>query len=168
MRYESDLKRSTLRHKDTRVHVCLYFMTPNQQEYIKVYPLHPPQAFRLSEQDISSLKEITKYTNVLLVSSKSDMLTAEELTAQSQRALAQCQDNKIALFDGEKVHAISFRPDNVKPESSLENVLIRKYLPELIHHTESIHYERFRCLELKEEGTAEEKLVTQSFEAFNI
>jgi septin family protein len=100
--------------------------------------------FRLSEQDLISLKNISALTNVLIVASKADMLTEEEQKHQAAMILFQCEKSDIELFDS-KVYPITNRP-NARPitDDSLEKLLLCKFLPQLFQRVEDEHYENYR------------------------
>lgn len=126
--YELDSNRVHREYEDCRVHVCLYFISPHATE--------------LSTLDLSSLREISQYTNVLLVVGKADLMTVDEQHYQSQTILEQCQEHQIPLFD-HKLHLITTRV-HCDYQAELENQLIKSYLPGLIGQTEGIHYEKYR------------------------
>lgn len=126
--YELDSNRAHRDYEDCRVHVCLYFISPH--------------ANRLSVLDLCSLREISQYTNVLLVVGKADLMTLDEQQYQSQQILEQCQEHQIPLFD-HKLHLITTRV-HCDYQAELENQLIKSYLPGLIRQTEGIHYENYR------------------------
>lgn len=112
----------------------------------RIITLGAHSACRLSAVDIATLKEIGKYTSVILAVSKADMLTVEELRLLSTRVQNQCTDSEISIFSfdespflfalSSKQHADSFR--------TLESLLLKKYMPHLIDSLCFDYFERFR------------------------
>ncbi|PJF17235.1 hypothetical protein PSACC_02957 [Paramicrosporidium saccamoebae] len=138
--HELDIDRAVTSYRDHRVHVCLYFVTAQE----------------LSHQDVQSLGELCKLTNIILVAGKADMLTEEELQLQEKRILQQCKENGIQLFDLEapRVFPVHRRSDLYEKEDGLESVFIKKYLPVLIERSQSQHYRDLQQHLVKESGTA--------------
>ena len=107
--------------------------------------MHIPFVFRLSQQDLASLKSVSVLTNVILVAAKADMLSTAELERLSKTALSQCQECSIQLFD-HRLYPISSRPNTLPvTDESLEKLLISKHLPRLIEGVQSHNYEQFRA-----------------------
>jgi septin family protein len=149
--HELDIDRAITSYRDHRVHVCLYFVTFQE----------------LSHQDVQSLSEICKLTNIILVAGKADMMTEEELALQEKRVLQQCEENGIQLFDLEtpRVFPIHRRSDLYEKEDGLESVFLKKYLPVLIERSQSQHYENHRSLQsqlTKESGLVSINHATES------
>lgn len=125
-------QRSSTLYVDNRIHLCLYFISPCQDQ--------------LSNIDICHLQKISSITNVLLVSCKADMLTGEEMLALETSVLEHCRQNQIHLFD-EKLHKASNRSNST---DTLVGVLMSvNYFPELVHLAQTKHYEVFRRQQLK-------------------
>ena len=104
---------------------------------------------RLSMTDLKVLKEISNFTNVILVIGKADMLTAQELSQLSSRIVSQCDNNSISLLGKACPYPISDRQGQghlQQPNSKLEALLIRHLLPDLVDLSQRHHYETFRFL----------------------
>ncbi|CEP11392.1 hypothetical protein [Parasitella parasitica] len=161
---------------DTRVHCCLFFITPSGHS--------------LKPIDIVVLKKLSEVVNVVPVIAKSDSLTSEERDAFKQRIKAELSFHNIRLYpyeseedeeqekslnesiwelipfavvgsernvviDGKAVRGRKTRwgAINVEdPEHSefihLRNFLTRTHLQDLIETTAMIHYETFRAKQL--------------------
>lgn len=120
-------------------------------------PLH---INRLSAQDITSLKEVSQYTNTIVVGSKADMMTSRELNIFSDHVARQCTEHKLPLFSPSEtepptIFATSSRSwEGFCYQPSLEKLLIKSYFPMLLANTEKVYYERFRRERLQTTGTA--------------
>jgi septin family protein len=129
-------------YRDNRIHLCLYFINPRQPEFSAV--------------DLAQLKEITKYTSVIPIIGKADLLTSEELDRLLTRIKRQCQEEGINIFAGNEVMMMSNRSPVVFYTTSkvvaqadfhqLEAALLKQYLPRLINDLHSVHYERVRSI----------------------
>ncbi|GAA5812985.1 Septin Spn2 [Mucor flavus] len=161
---------------DTRVHCCLFFITPSGHS--------------LKPIDVVVLKKLSEVVNVVPVIAKSDSLTSEERDAFKQRIKAEPAFHNIRLYpyeseeneehekslnesifelipfavvgsernvviDGKAVRGRKTRwgSINVKnPEHCefirLRNFLTRTHLQDLIETTAMIHYETFRAKQL--------------------
>ncbi|KAI8884722.1 cell division/GTP binding protein [Backusella circina FSU 941] len=161
---------------DTRVHCCLFFITPSGHS--------------LKPIDVVVLKKLSEVVNVVPVIAKSDSLTAEEREAFKKRIKAELSFHNIRLYpyeseededqeralnesiwdltpfavigsernvviDGKAVRGRKTRWGviNVEDENHCEfihlrNFLTRTHLQDLIETTAMIHYESFRAKQL--------------------
>ncbi|KAI9360676.1 Septin-type guanine nucleotide-binding (G) domain-containing protein [Pilaira anomala] len=161
---------------DTRVHCCLFFITPSGHS--------------LKPIDIVVLKKLCEVVNVVPVIAKSDSLTAEERDAFKQRIKAELAFHNIRLYpyeseedeeyekslnesifelipfavvgsernvviDGKAVRGRKTRWGAINVEDPehcefihLRNFLTRTHLQDLIETTAMIHYETFRAKQL--------------------
>ncbi|GAA5802231.1 Septin Spn2 [Helicostylum pulchrum] len=161
---------------DTRVHCCLFFITPSGHS--------------LKPIDIVVLKKLSEVVNVVPVIAKSDSLTSEERDAFKQRIKAELAFHNIRLYpyeseedeehekslnesifelipfavvgsernvviDGKAVRGRKTRWGSINVENPehcefihLRNFLTRTHLQDLIETTAMIHYETFRAKQL--------------------
>ncbi|KAI8882289.1 cell division/GTP binding protein [Backusella circina FSU 941] len=161
---------------DTRVHCCLFFITPS--------------GHALKPIDIVVLKKLSEVVNVVPVIAKSDSLTPEERDAFKQRIKSELDFHQIRLYpyeseeDDEQERALNesiwdlipfavvgserdvvvdgravrgrktrFGVINVENEDHCEfihlrNFLTRTHLQDLVETTAMIHYETFRAKQL--------------------
>ena len=156
---------------DTRVHCCLYFLTPNSHG--------------LKPLDVEFMKRLHKRVNVVPIIAKADSLTSEECAMLKAQILRQIAENSISVYlfppltasgvhrNSDYVSRIPFAvvgstvllksangkvirgreyPWGVVDADSLEhcdfvalrNLLIRSHMHDLIEVTHYDHYERFR------------------------
>ncbi|KAG2231962.1 Septin-type guanine nucleotide-binding (G) domain-containing protein [Thamnidium elegans] len=161
---------------DTRVHCCLFFITPSGHS--------------LKPIDVVVLKKLSEVVNVVPVIAKSDSLTSEERDAFKQRIKAELAFHNIRLYpyeseedeehekslnesifelipfaivgsernvviDGKAVRGRKTRWGSINVENPehcefihLRNFLTRTHLQDLIETTAMIHYETFRAKQL--------------------
>lgn len=115
---------------DGRIHVCLYFLTPSQSA--------------LSQTDIDCLQELAHYTSLILVVSKSDLMSEAELRRLSTHCRAQCEQHNIPLFINELIATSSRQAKS----GVLEDSLVKQHLPVLIDRTHRLYYEKYRSATL--------------------
>jgi len=162
-------------YRDTRIHACLFFITPN--------------GVGLKPFDISCLKKIHQKVNVIPVIAKADSVTKEELVHLKKKILETLEDNDIKIYQpkvedieedkkmvsgipyaivasneisaigDEFIRVRSYPWGNVEIDnpdhsdfSSLRELLIRSSTEDLIEQTHKIHYEMYRRERLKDMG----------------
>ncbi|XP_004340465.1 septin-6 [Capsaspora owczarzaki ATCC 30864] len=69
---------------DTRIHACLYLLTPTGHSIKSI--------------DLLALKELSTRVNIILVIAKSDTVSRSELDEYKQRILNELDDNNIKLY----------------------------------------------------------------------
>lgn len=84
LHYEAGPKRDVAQRIDSRIHITLYFLNPNNH--------------RLSELDLTLIRRLSELTNVILVISKADTLLRHELHRIKYNVRDQVRAEKIKLF----------------------------------------------------------------------
>ena len=105
--------------EDNRVHVLLYFLSPNLQG--------------LSQNDIVFLKSVDSLVNVIPVVGKADALTMEELEELRKNVMQQIHENNISIFDFEK---------DTSDKNLLINSEINKKVPFAVINAETVGIEQ--------------------------
>eukprot|EP00732_Lithocolla_globosa_P002156 Lithocolla_globosa_v1_NODE_1325_length_2669_cov_32.932288.p1 type:complete len:400 gc:universal NODE_1325_length_2669_cov_32.932288:520-1719(+) len=170
-------KENRTRHKDTRVHLCLYFLSPGAA---------------LNELDKVAMTMLCEKVNLIPVIAKGDTLTPEEKDLFKLKVLEQLEAYSIPIYpfnnpeqefddhaalipfavmgsntfidDEQKIRGriydwgtISCEDENVSDLVALRNFLVSSNLLDLVDSTE-VHYEKFRGQTLVKEGKKETKL----------
>ncbi|ESN94549.1 hypothetical protein HELRODRAFT_185119 [Helobdella robusta] len=157
--------------EDTRVHCCLYFISPN--------------GHGLRQLDIEFMKQLHEKVNIIPLIAKADSMTAEECKTFKKTIMNEIMQNKIKIYEfpdcddeeerrimkkmkeripfavvgsnmvvecnGRKIRARTYPWGVVEVENlehndftALRNMLIRTHLHDLKDVTNNVHYENFR------------------------
>uniref|UniRef100_A0A0N5A2M2 Septin n=1 Tax=Parastrongyloides trichosuri TaxID=131310 RepID=A0A0N5A2M2_PARTI len=170
---------------DSRIHVCLYFITPT--------------GHNLKELDKKCLKKLHDKVNVIPIIAKADTLTKDELHKFKENIIHElvkeeikiynfpesnpdknmtsnrtpyaivCSNNVITKDNGTKVRIREYpwgvvEVDNMNHNDfcALRDDLLKKYMIDLISDTTNVHYENYRYTQLSEiieKGDGEGSLV---------
>ncbi|CAB37422.1 meiotic (sporulation) septin Spn6 [Schizosaccharomyces pombe] len=179
--------------KDTRVHVCLYFITP--------------VSFGMLPLDVLAMKELSTHVNLVPVIAKADTFTTPELTQIKQkiRRILEAQSidvfhpsteysdyetaelldsslpyaiissvNEVCKDDGEKSQGRRYPwgTSEIYEEThcdflKLKKLLINRHMLELINTTETNIYERYRREQLTNRKSGIPKLKKEHYERLN-
>ncbi|KRX38110.1 Septin-8-B [Trichinella britovi] len=175
---ELRVKRNLRLYHDTRIHACLYFISPT--------------GHGLKALDVYAMKQLGKKVNVIPVIAKADTISKEELKRFKCKILEEIRSNDIeiyhfpeddsngaeenAIFNSVVPFAVVGSTDFVKKSDQLvrarqypwgivevENedhcdflklraALIRVNIAHLVDRTHTLLYEKYRCVRLKELG----------------
>ncbi|KAL1244149.1 Septin-8-B [Trichinella spiralis] len=175
---ELRVKRNLRLYHDTRIHACLYFISPT--------------GHGLKALDVYAMKQLGKKVNVIPVIAKADTISKEELKRFKCKILEEIRSNDIeiyhfpeddsnaaeenAIFNSVVPFAVVGSTDFVKKGDQLvrarqypwgivevENedhcdflklraALIRVNIAHLVDRTHTLLYEKYRCVRLKELG----------------
>uniref|UniRef100_A0AAY5K5C6 Septin 3 n=1 Tax=Esox lucius TaxID=8010 RepID=A0AAY5K5C6_ESOLU len=133
---------------DTRVHCCLYFISPTGHS--------------LRQLDIEFMKHLSRMVNIVPVIAKSDTMTPDEKNEFKQREampFAVVGSDKEYQVNGKRVlgrktawGVIEVENPNHCEFALLRDFLIRTHLQDLKEITHNIHYETYRAKRLNENG----------------
>ncbi|XP_030913544.1 neuronal-specific septin-3 isoform X5 [Geospiza fortis] len=113
---------------DTRVHCCLYFISPTGHS--------------LRPLDLEFMKHLSKVVNIIPVIAKADTMTLEEKTEFKQRVLG--RKTPWGIIEVENLNHCEF--------ALLRDFVIRTHLQDLKEVTHNIHYETYRAKRLNDNG----------------
>ncbi|MEE6508177.1 hypothetical protein FKM82_019617, partial [Ascaphus truei] len=141
---------------DTRVHCCLYFISPTGHS--------------LRPLDLEFMKHLSKVVNIIPVIAKADTMTLEEKTEFKQRVRKELELNGIEFYpqkefdedledkaENDKIRVkrsfvISMENLSHCEFSLLRDFVIRTHLQDLKEVTHNIHYETYRAKRLNDNG----------------
>eukprot|EP00794_Sanderia_malayensis_P018402 gene18402-20257_t len=175
---EMKIKRSLNAYHDTRVHACLYFISPTGHS--------------LKSLDLVCMKRLDKKVNIIPIIAKADTVSKNELQGFKQRIMDELIKNDVQLYrfptddetvasintqmnqqlpfavvgsreetviNGEKFRARQYPWGTVLVENEnhcdfvkLREMLLRTNMEDLIETTHRRHYELYRRLVLEEKG----------------
>ncbi|CAJ0580908.1 unnamed protein product, partial [Mesorhabditis spiculigera] len=105
LKEELKVRRMLSCYEDTRIHACLYFISPT--------------GLGLKALDLVTLKELSKRVNVIPVIAKSDTISKDELIRFKTKILAELTQHKIDIFnfptDDETVAAVNAEMNKLLP-----------------------------------------------------
>jgi len=104
LREELKVKRSMAFYDDTRIHACLYFISPT--------------GHGLKALDVVTMRELAKRVNIIPIIAKADTSSREELARFKQRVMAELKSKNIETYE--------FPTDDeaIAKENALLNTLI--------------------------------------------
>uniref|UniRef100_A0A8B9M2V4 Septin 3 n=1 Tax=Accipiter nisus TaxID=211598 RepID=A0A8B9M2V4_9AVES len=134
---------------DTRVHCCLYFISPTGHS--------------LRPLDLEFMKHLSKVVNIIPVIAKADTMTLEEKTEFKQRQesmpFAVVGSDKEYQVNGKRVLGRKTPWGIIEVENLthcefalLRDFVIRTHLQDLKEVTHNIHYETYRAKRLNDNG----------------
>uniref|UniRef100_A0A8B9PZ54 Septin 3 n=2 Tax=Palaeognathae TaxID=8783 RepID=A0A8B9PZ54_APTOW len=133
---------------DTRVHCCLYFISPTGHS--------------LRPLDLEFMKHLSKVVNIIPVIAKADTMTLEEKTEFKQREsmpFAVVGSDKEYQVNGKRVLGRKTPWGIIEVENLthcefalLRDFVIRTHLQDLKEVTHNIHYETYRAKRLNDNG----------------
>ncbi|KAG2463637.1 SEPT3 protein, partial [Polypterus senegalus] len=133
---------------DTRVHCCMYFISPTGHS--------------LRPLDVEFMRHLSKVVNIIPVIAKSDTMTVEEKHDFKQREMmpfAVVGSDKEYQVNGKRVLGRKTPWGVVEVENLnhcefglLRDFLIRSHLQDLKEVTHNIHYETYRAKRLNDNG----------------
>lgn len=90
LKEELKVKRNLITYDDTRIHVCLYFISPTGHGFFNIIKFTIIFTnFRLKALDLVTLRELSKRVNVIPVIAKADTTCKDELIRFKQKVLQQ-------------------------------------------------------------------------------
>ncbi|CAJ0572296.1 unnamed protein product, partial [Mesorhabditis spiculigera] len=105
LKEELKIRRQMHHYQDTRVHACLYFISPT--------------GHGLKALDLVTLRELSKRVNVIPVIAKSDTISKDELARFKSKILSELTQHKIEVYrfptDDETVAAVNMEMNNCVP-----------------------------------------------------
>jgi len=104
LKEELKVKRSLVIYDDTRIHACLYFISPT--------------GHGLKALDIVTLRELSKRVNIIPVIAKADTACKDELIRFKQKIISELKSNKIEIYQ------FPTNDETVRNENSALNSLI--------------------------------------------
>ncbi|KRZ69634.1 Septin-8-B [Trichinella papuae] len=153
---ELRVKRNLRLYHDTRIHACLYFISPT--------------GHGLKALDVYAMKQLGNKVNVIPVIAKADTISKEELKHDSNAAEENAVFNSVVPFavvgstdfvkkGDQLVRARQYPWGIVEVENEdhcdflkLRAALIRVNIAHLLERTHTLLYEKYRCVRLKELG----------------
>eukprot|EP00112_Aurelia_sp_Birch-Aquarium-sp1_P006830 Seg1746.8 transcript_id=Seg1746.8/GoldUCD/mRNA.D3Y31 product=Septin-2 protein_id=Seg1746.8/GoldUCD/D3Y31 len=175
---EMMIKRSLGAYHDTRVHICLYFISPTGHS--------------LKSLDLVCMKKLDKKVNIIPIIAKADTVSKNELQTFKQRIMDELNKNSVEIYrfptddetvadinnqmnhqlpfavvgsreevviNGEKFRARQYPWGTVLVENEnhcdfvkLREMMLRTNMEDLIEATHRKHYELYRKLKLQEKG----------------
>jgi len=178
---ELKIKRNLATYHDSRIHVCLYFITPN--------------GHGLKSIDLVCMKKLDQKVNIIPVIAKADTINKAELAKFKAKVMAELKDNGVSIYkfpvEDETVAEINKEMNNQVPFAvvgsndfvkvgnknvrarqypwgvvqvenenhcdftRLREMLIRTNMEDLRDQTHSKHYELYRKERLKQMGFSE-------------
>ena len=78
---ELKIKRNLVETHDTRIHVCLYFISPTGHSwvYARIFHNNSTMICRLKSLDLVCMKELDKKVNIIPIIAKADTISRQEL-----------------------------------------------------------------------------------------
>ena len=81
---ELKIKRNLNTYHDTRIHVCLYFITPN--------------GHGLKSIDLVCMKKLDKKVNIIPIIAKADTINKEELAKFKAKIMNELKTNEVSIY----------------------------------------------------------------------
>lgn len=178
---ELKIKRDLKSYHDTRIHVCIYFISPTGHS--------------IKSLDLVCMKELDKRVNIIPVIAKADTVSRAELSQFKARIIEELRSNGIEIYkfptdddtvsdlntkmneqlpfavvgsreevvvNGHKVRARQYPWGTVEVENEahcdfvkLREMALRTNMEDLREKTHTMHYERFRSQKLVQMGFAD-------------
>lgn len=178
---ELKIKRNLNTYHDTRIHVCLYFITPN--------------GHGLKSIDLVCMKKLDQKVNIIPVIAKADTINKNELAKFKAKIMSELKNNGVSIYqfptDDETVADVNKEMNNCLPFAvvgsretvkvgnkhvrarqypwgvvqvenenhcdfkHLREMLIRTNMEDLRNQTQLKHYELYRKERLKQMGFSE-------------
>jgi len=178
---ELKIKRNLNTYHDTRIHVCLYFITPN--------------GHGLKSIDLVCMKKLDQKVNIIPVIAKADTINKNELAKFKAKIMSELKNNGVSIYqfptDDETVAEVNKEMNNCLPFAvvgsretvkvgnkhvrarqypwgvvqvenenhcdfkHLREMLIRTNMEDLRNQTQLKHYELYRKERLKQMGFSE-------------
>lgn len=178
---ELKIKRDLVTFHDSRIHACLYFISPTGHS--------------IKSLDLVCMKELEKKVNIIPVIAKADTISRSELSSFKARIMEELQNNGVHIYqfpsddeavadlnrkmndqvpfavvgsreelvvNGHKVRARQYPWGTVEVENEahcdfvkLREMLLRTNMEDLREKTHTEHYEIFRRRRLQEMGFAD-------------
>ncbi|OXB54750.1 hypothetical protein ASZ78_005813, partial [Callipepla squamata] len=144
---ELKIRRSLYNYHDTRIHVCLYFITPTGHS--------------LKSLDLVTMKKLDSKVNIIPIIAKADTISKSELHKFKIKIMSELVSNGVQIYqfptDDEAVAEINSVMNVIENEShcdfvKLREMLIRVNMEDLREQTHTRHYELYRRCKLEEMG----------------
>ncbi|OXB76670.1 UNVERIFIED_CONTAM: hypothetical protein H355_008709 [Colinus virginianus] len=156
---ELKIRRSLYNYHDTRIHVCLYFITPTGHS--------------LKSLDLVTMKKLDSKVNIIPIIAKADTISKSELHKFKIKIMSELVSNGVQIYqfptDDEAVAEINSVMNLVRARQypwgvvqveneshcdfvKLREMLIRVNMEDLREQTHTRHYELYRRCKLEEMG----------------